>query len=53
MQEDLVPLTTDKLRLLGIYLKNCPEWNIAEQVKQVIVVVVVVVVVIVVVVVVV
>lgn len=33
MQEDLVPLTPDKMRLLGIYLKNCPEWVIAEQVS--------------------
>lgn len=29
--EDLCPATPDGLRLLGLYMKNCPEWILADQ----------------------
>jgi hypothetical protein len=29
-----MPPTADNLRLLGVYMKNCPEWIVAEQVRQ-------------------
>ncbi len=31
VHEDLCPPTADGLRLLGLYMKNCPEWVIADQ----------------------
>lgn len=31
-KENLMPPTADNLRLLGIFLKNCPEWVVAEHV---------------------
>lgn len=31
MHEDLCPQTADGMRLLGLYMKNCPEWVIADQ----------------------